>query len=254
MSIRVFVSVMVLIFSSAANSSERQLLLSTGEWPPFISSGMVNSGYVSDIIRQALQSQGYAVVFHFLPWKRAMKSADMLQVDGSFAWYKNAERSQKFHYSAPVLSTSDVFFHRKDFDFEWSTIADLKGLTAVGSFGYQYADEFNKAAETGLFRLIRAKSDAVAMKMVQAGRADIFPINIQAGFALLRHVMTPAEASTMTYHGKTLSAPISSHLIISKDHPDGEQIIADFNRGLKELINNGRYQKMEEDSQKGLYE
>lgn len=241
----------LLLFSTSVLAEK--VSMTTGEWPPFISSQLKHYGYISDITTKAFEHQGYTVSTRFTPWKRALKLAEMGSVDVSFAWYKNEERLKLFYYSDAILKTSHVFFHRESLDFDWTVVEDLKGLVVVGSIGYQYTDAFNQAAADGLFSFVRAANNEQAMKMIAAGRADIFPINIQAGYAIVRKEMGE-NGKVLTHHPRSLSQPISSHLVVAKKHPKAKEIIEAFNKGLAELISSGQYLDMEKASQQGKYE
>ena len=132
-----------------ADDGERQLSISVGDWPPFFVESEPGQGTVARLVRDIFAAEGYAVKFHFLPWKRAYREAANGRHDATAIWMYTADRQKDFLYSDPVMNERFVLFYRKDTPIEWNQMQDLADLTLGGSIGYSYGPEFDNAIKDG---------------------------------------------------------------------------------------------------------
>lgn len=69
-----FAVVMDMVSGTASGGGET-VILSTNEWPPFLSESMKHNGVAAHIVREAFAAEGITVRYVFLPWKRAYHEA-----------------------------------------------------------------------------------------------------------------------------------------------------------------------------------
>jgi len=236
--------ILLLLLVSICVLNARVIKLTTGEWPPFTSKGIIHNGLAIQIVTEAFALEGIKAEYGFFPWKRAYKLADRGgEWEGSAVWFKTTEREKSFYYSSePVIIDKTVFFHRKDLDFKWKTIDDLKSYKIGAAIGYYYGSRFKAAEEDGLINVLRARNDEHNIKMLLRERVDLYVSNIQVGYYLISK--QKKENSLMLTNNPRTLHEMGVYLIISKTVPDGKELMDKFDKGLKKLKETGRYDQI----------
>ncbi|MDE1462587.1 substrate-binding periplasmic protein [Spartinivicinus poritis] len=252
---RSFIQCMLLItcLTGATVWAADPLKLTNGEWPPYLSKEYKHHGLISHIVTEAFKQSGVTVEYGFFPWKRAFKEAqEGKKWAGSVVWTKNPDREADFVFSDTVIELKEVFFHRKDLQFDWSTMKDLSKYKIGASIGYSYGDAFAKAEADKLINVARTAKDETSLKKLAAGRIDLFPATLEVGYALIADKLDEASGKLLTNHPKPLRET-SYHLILSKKVANSEELIKKFNEGLAKIKSSGVYDKMLTDSIDGKY-
>lgn len=229
-----------------------KITLASGEWAPYTSENLKYEGIASRIVREAFVSQGIGVEYVYLPWKRSIEEAKEGKWHGTFPWLKNEERAQDFYFSYPIAQENVLFFHLKDNDFDWKTIADLEGYKIGGTVGYYYGEEFDEAEKIGQLVIERAAEDAMNIQKLAAKRIDLAICEIDVGYELIEKLFSKEEAEKITHHPKSISTN-SLHLLLSKKVEDNDELVLLFNKGLKELNESGKVNQYWEESRQGDY-
>ncbi|KKO44384.1 ABC transporter substrate-binding protein [Arsukibacterium ikkense] len=229
-----------------------ELQFSTGEWPPFISAALPHQGVVAHLIHDIFAEMGYQVSFTFLPWARAYHDT----VNGKYAatavWMDSADRKHDFFYSDAVLDEQFVFFHRQQMAFDWQQLRDLRGLQIGGGLGYSYGPAFDQALNSGLFSISRVASTEQNFRRLAAGRIDVFAEEISVGYYTLNNQL-PELASAISHHPRPLLIN-QSFLLLPRNSPDSEQLLARFNQQLQHFKQSGRYQAYFDSLAQGRYQ
>lgn len=230
---------------------EKVLRITNGEWPPYLSETLPHYGLASRIVTEAFARKGVKVEYGFFPWARALNIAEAGdEWDGAAVWLRNPEREQKFYYSEPVLDSGYTFFHLKSFDFQWATIDDLRGLRIGATLDYDYGAPFTEAEQAGIIAVERVASDEQNLEKLIKGRIDIFPVTPEVGFSMLQKNFSAEEVALVTYHPTYLrSDPL--YLLLSRQNPENEALIALFNAGLQELKDSGEFERYFEELRRG---
>lgn len=235
-----FALLIIIIAAHLEGSEMRTIRLTSGEWPPYTSASLKHYGIISQIVSEAYAKEGYLVDFDFYPGIRSLKQAKLKSWDGSLPWQPTKEREAEFLFSNPVLTSRNVFFHRKDRDFQWKKLADLKGLKIGTAKGYAYSSGFRKSVNKIGINLIDSDSDLVNMKLLLDGRIDLLLCDINVGLFLLANHFKPQKAQTITYNSRDVfQVPLS--LVFPKNNRRSSQLKVAFNNGLAKLKNSGKY-------------
>ena len=241
------------LLNIAANGfAEETIHLTNGEFTPYMSKELKYYGVVSRVVTEAFAFENIKVEYKFLPWKRAFESAKSGKYEGSVVWSYSAEREEDFYYSDSVIEGNTVFFHLKNYVFNWNTIEDLKGIKIGGTTGYSYGDTFDQAEKAGNLEVHRVTHDYQNFLMLLRGRAQIVPLELEVGYRLLQKHLSPEEVERITHHPKPLKT-IPYHLILSKQVERNGHFIHIFNKGLKRLKENGQYEQYIAESRRGEY-
>jgi len=240
--------VLIFIFalSSTVNAAEK-ITLANGEWAPYLSKDLKHSGYMSHIVSEAFAEEGIEVDYVFLPWKRGFEDAKEGKYQGSLIWGYNDDRAKDFLYSDTVAELGTSLFYNKSNPIEWNEPADLKKYKMGGVIGYAYGIE--ELEKQGVLKIERIGKDVGNYKKLAAGRLDIVLEDTEVGHESINKL---GMTEQLAVHPKTLKSRKYS-VIISKNAPNAQALVDAFNRGLKKLKDDGRYQKYLEASRRGEY-
>ena len=240
--------ILIFIFaiSSTANAAEK-ITLANGEWAPYLSKDLKHYGYMSHIVSEAFAEEGIEVEYVFLPWKRGFEDAKEGKFQGSLIWGYNDDRAKDFIYSDTVAELGTSLFYNKSKPIEWNEATDLKKYRMGGVIGYAYGIE--ELEKQGILKIERIGKDVGNYKKLAAGRLDIVLEDTEVGHESINKL---GMADKLAAHPKTLKSRKYS-VIISKKAPNAQALVDAFNRGLKKLVDDGRYQKYLEASRRGEY-
>lgn len=244
---------LVLFFAvSGSVAAQETVRLTNGEWPPFLSEKLKHYGVASRIVTESFLSESVKVEYGFFPWARSYNLVKKGRWDGSAVWSYTEDRAKYCYYSDPVLETKWVFFHLKTKPFDWKTVDDLKNLKIGGTLEYDYGKDFEDAEKTDRISVYRTPQDEINFKKLLKARIDIFPIDLDVGYAMLNKLFSKKEAALFTYHPKPVK-DVPLHLILSKKVEKNKELVALFNKGLKHLRESGKYDQYLGESRKGDY-
>jgi len=228
-------------------SAAEKITLANGDWAPYLSKTLKHHGYMSHIVKEAFAEEGIEVEYVFLPWKRGFEDAKEGKYQGSLIWGYNDDRAQHFLFSDTVAELGTSLFHQKSQSIDWNKPDDLKEFRIGGVIGYAYGVE--DLEKQGIIKIDRIGKDEGNYKKLAAGRLDIVLEDTEVGHETISRL---GMTDQLTAHPKTLK-PRKYSVIISKNAPNAQKLVDAFNRGLKKLIDDGRYQKYVEASRRGEY-
>lgn len=228
--------IIFLFFSSTLGAAE--LRMGGTEWSPYIGRELKNHGIAAEIVTQIFRSAGHGVQFVFFPWKRTQFLVKSGKLDGlAIAWYTK-ERAETMVYSIPYINTAIVLIKHKNDPFVYNKINDLEGKNIGVLRGYGYlekiqSDKIQKSVVNSLEQNLR---------MIVNGRIDLTleeKLNVENTIASL-----PQEIQTaLTIIENPLEVK-KLHITLSKQIPNHQQLIDDFNTALTAMIKDGSYRQM----------
>ena len=243
---RIFPTLALLCFGFAANAQMPVpvLKIATGELPPYATAARPDQGIALSIVRRAFELSGYKVEYTFLPWSRTLGETKLGKWDGTAYWGRNAEREQSFLLSDNVVTEQWVFVHRRDVNFQWSQVDDLKPYRLALIQDYTYTPEIWSMAKAGQFKSEKLPNDQAALKMLLLGRVDVAPMERNVACDLLKSNYSDAEAAKLAAHPKLMTESFTTHLMLPRALQESTGRLADFNAGLKKLRASGEYAKL----------
>ncbi|PYC27178.1 ABC transporter substrate-binding protein [Aquipseudomonas alcaligenes] len=241
-----------LCWGLSAQAQPRELQISVGDWPPYLSTDQRHNGVMAHIISDLFAAEGYKVNFRFLPWPRAYSEAAAGKFDATGVWMHKGEREADFLFSEPLLNEQFVFFHLKSMPFDWQRFDDLTGMTLGGGLEYSYGPAFDAFLARGKVRMERVSSDQQNFEKLLKERIVLYPQELNVGYAALRSQFTPAERARITHHPKPLLVN-QSYLMLPRRLAGSEALVQRFNQRLREFRSSGRYDRYFHDLQAGKY-
>ena len=105
------------------------------------------------------------------PWKRVFGALMAGQVDIVAGAFPNAARQEEFRYSAPFHEEEIALFVRQGQEFDFRTMEDLAGRSAIGALGTSFGEAWDRFAAERL-TYMHSATILEGMRMLAAGRAD----------------------------------------------------------------------------------
>ncbi|KLN63479.1 substrate-binding periplasmic protein [Vibrio sp. VPAP30] len=221
--------------------------LANGEWAPYQSKSLKEGGFMTQIVREAFEAEGYSVEFDYMPWKRGFEEAKSGNYDGSLIWSKNPDREQHFLYSDPVITLSTALFQQKSKPVTWSSREDLSALKVGGVTGYAYGiEDLEKAGTVKVQRIASAENN---YKKLKAGRLDVVLEDMDVGMETITKL---GLTGAIEPNSKMLTER-DYFVIISKKSPRSQELLEAFNRGLAKLESAGKLDEYRQASIEGKY-
>ncbi|MBU3953398.1 MAG: transporter substrate-binding domain-containing protein [Proteobacteria bacterium] len=240
---------MLLILSFYSYSlAEETIRLTTGEWPPFISKDLKHNGFVMRVIKESFAIEGINVEYKFFPWGRAEKLVE----NGVWDGLALQPESPNYLNSDVVAEDRLVFFHLKNFRFDWSETKDLEKIVIGGVLANTYGENITKMENANKISIDRVPKEYQNFKKMLLGRIDIFPVGLEFGYSILHKKFNDQQIEKITYHPKPLR--ISYYrLALSKKNERNKRMLQLFNQGLKKLKTSGKYDQYLNESRRGEY-
>lgn len=225
--------------ATQADELPQTLRISSGEFPPWSSEQLPHGGYVNQIVQEAFGNQGIAVEFVYLPWRRAFEEARQGKFDATSYWFTNTERRETMLFSEPLVLNRTVFFQRaEDRPIEWNTFDDLSPYKLSATIGFTYTEEFYAAIAQDRLKPVMVPSDLQNLKLLIAKRTDLFATDEMSGYFMA------AQLSLDPRKLRVVKKPMVEHpgyLLVSRLHPQADELLRRFNQGLANLKKSGRY-------------
>ncbi len=215
-------------------ASERKLDFVADKYPPYYGEDLPNGGFMTEIVIEAFKRVGYDVDVTFQPWKRALLEAKVGKHDGIYTLWYREEREEWFVYSDPISPASEVgFYRRKGEDISFETFEDLKPYTIGVGRGYVTPPGFDEAS----LKTSSATDDEQNLRKLRAGRINLaLTDKLVAKYVIYTKI--PDAFSDLEWLPPTLHTE-TNHLALSKKSVNYKTILADFNRGLREIEADG---------------
>lgn len=243
------------IFFVASVSATEIIYVSSGEWIPLTGKQLKHGGFCSHVVSEAFKLSGYETKINYYPWKRVLLRLKEGKEQVSPCWIKTAEREKDYVFSDSIMVQKKVFFHRRDLDFDWSSMNDLFNYRIGKVNGYAYGEMFDKAEKEKRIKVYLANSDEQNFKKLLLGRIDLYPLEIIVGYTTIHKVFSIANTRLLTNHPKAILES-RYYLMFSKKVPAKRlnKLLTDFNIGLKKLKRSGKYEQMQQALLQGYYD
>jgi len=229
--------------------------VTSGMFPPFTGPDLPNRGLAVDIVQRAMEAanpeQGFGIYMvndwdaHFDP---LLSNA---LVDMSFPWFKPNCEAQPEHYRCVNLNFSNPFFEvltlmfvNKANPISMEKPSDVHGKTICRPAGHAtffFDANGRNWVKDNHIKLERPNGYEQCLDMLVNGDVDGVAINEFAGRTMIVDLGLRDKVGTAV--GEPLSID-AHHVVVDKSHPNGEALIEEFNKGLKELVDSGEFNQI----------
>ncbi|MDY0164112.1 substrate-binding periplasmic protein [Desulfobotulus sp.] len=241
---KTFIKILFVLMASVSftlTASGETLKGASLNWEPYIGTEMPREGYVAEVVREALSAEGYNLEIQYMPWARVVAMSKAGQFDLYFPEYYAEELKQDFFVSDPFPGGPLVFFQKKGANITYTKLQDLRSYTIGVVRGYVNTPEFDSA---DYLKKEEVTEDLHNFLKLQAGRVDLVVADKYVGLHLLR-----SQTTDRSHEVEIIEPPLIVHdlfVCFPKNTKDAEKRMQAFNKGLKQLKDSGRLQKIME--------
>lgn len=235
-----FISFLIstLFITFAINSStlaaDDDLIIAIEHWPPYSDQGHPRYGIATEIVLTALDRAGYSFKITFEDWPQILRGAQVGVFDAITAGWHTKDRENYFVFSEPYLFNEVKFIKRKGKPFTFDTLDDLRGVIVGIVEDYAYLPEFDASNIP-----IKVSSRHVIQNLLLLQQEKI-DMTLDDEW-VIRHQFAnymPNAVDQFVFLDKPL-AKRSLHLLVSRKNKNHEKIIADFNKTIKDMEDDG---------------
>jgi polar amino acid transport system substrate-binding protein len=231
--------VIIGLMTAQTPAAPRTLVFATLNAPPYFGETLPDGGFYTELSREAFQRVGYTLEVEFLTWNRALELARQGDYDGMLGMYYTEQRTNDFIYTEPIYDDETVFFSRKGETITYSTLQDLTPYTIGVVLGAAELEQFRKVPD---LTFIEASGYDINVKNLMANRIDLI-FGSRVFFLDLIATQFPewTEAIDVVQPPYKIE---KLHNVMSKKVADAATIVADFNRGLQMITDDGTFDRI----------
>jgi polar amino acid transport system substrate-binding protein len=236
--IMMYCVVIIGLMTAQTPAAPRTLVFATLDAPPYFGENLPDGGFYTEISREAFQRVGYTLEVEFMQWNRALELARQGDYDGMLGMYYTEQRENDFIYTESIYDDEIVFFSRKGETITYTTLRDLTPYTIGVLLG---AAEIERLKQEGL-KFIEASDYAISVKNLMMKRLDL----VLCSRVYLLDVIT-TQFPEWNDAIDVVQPPFEiqkMHNVISKNVADAATIVADFNRGLQMIKDDGTFDRI----------
>ncbi|WBF66492.1 transporter substrate-binding domain-containing protein [Desulfovibrio subterraneus] len=229
----------ILVSTPWTGLSEDETTLSfvSVNWEPYAGEFLPEKGFTTAIIKEACSRAGFKATFHFMPWNRAVEGVRNGQFDVLYSAYYSRERAEEFGLSRPYARSPLVLCARYDSSASWNgTIESLVPYRIGIVRGYVNTPEFDSAA---VLHKEETNSDLLNLRKLLGRRVDMITIDKYLAIFMLKSNPT-LEDGIQNVRFLTPQMDVRSvHAMFSRKRPQWEQHLAQFDKALEEMEQDG---------------
>lgn len=224
-----------------AISPLQPLKLATGDnYFPFADKNMPDQGWSATVVKAVFAKMELDTRIEVLPWPRAYRWTKQNKYDATFPYVYTEQRAADMLYSAPINRIQVKLFVMADSEIQ--DFSQIHGKRFCMPKGF----DFNPGPEHPLqdYRLVRTQAEGTSgcLNQVYKNWADLGFINafytqaiISQHFHFKHQIRILPETVT--------SVPL--YLLVSRQHPNAQQLIRQFNQALQQLKEKGELKAIE---------
>ena len=232
-------TLLILCLGTTGFAANKTLSLATLEWKPYVGKKLMNYGFTSEIVTKAFKRVDYSVTVDFMPWARVLHEVLKGKYDAAFPAYYSDKRAKTYALSNSFAEGPLVFCKKKDVNISYKSLQDLKPYRIGVVRGYVNTPEFDAA---DYLKKDLANSDEINLRKLVKGRIDLVVIDKFTAHHILRTTI-PESVDTIEFVKPWLQAkPL--YLAVSRKIKGHQQIVKDFNHGLKQIAEDGTIRKI----------
>ena len=198
-------------------------------------------GYIQNIAIEAFKKAGYEAKVEFMPWSRALDTVMMGKGEVLIGVYYTSDRAKNMTFSNSIGKTVYSFFENKNSNIKYNKLEDLKGYIIGIQRGVAINTEFDNAA---YLKKEPANIPNENIEKLLNGRIDLYIEQTNVVKQFLKKDF-PSDINSIVEVDPPLMEK-DYFVAFSKEFPDYEQKVKEFNEGLKIITEDGTVDKIME--------
>lgn len=238
---RSLLAVLLLYLAVLTPAAAQPVKLATGnDYAPFADQHAPEGGALTALVRAAFAAIGRDTDVTHTSWNRAQEDTRLGRFDATAPYVLGPERQALFLHSSILLPVDSYILsdarHEPRLPLSIATTPDGRGHRACVPLGWNPHSVLRPLLDNGSAIRIEPANAASCLKMILADRADFFIVNKPVAWHLMRNeaLERPQFRFSEQPVGRT-----SLHLLVSRAHPNAATLLADFERGLTRIRNDG---------------
>jgi len=242
----IFLIIVTLLYSAPCIAGRFTLV--TVNFPPYYGENLHNQGWVSEVVKTALEIKGYDVEIKFMAWKDAVEATREGDYDALLGAYRTRERAANYYFTAPVGQVRTGFFKRRDAEISFSELKELKKYKIGVVEGYATSKKFDSA---DFLKKIPVVNLDTGLKQVYKGVLDLMADSRAVGKYHIKNLENQNPGiSTKIEFIRPFLAMNKIYVAISKKATNAQKKLIHFNQGLMKIYRNGTFRRIKNEHKK----
>lgn len=199
---------------------------------PLSAPGIYNNGIITDITLEVFKEAKLETSIEFVPLDKLREETYKGVYTVAQPLVKTEADAANFYYSEPLYKILNVFFVQKNDDFEYTDDKDLKGKRIAITKGVSIK-ELDVLAKKRKIEIVPALTLEIAFQMLADGEVDMIAAPQLVGLLTLKN-MTVLNRDNFRMLDNNIGTD-ELYAVVSKNHPNGEEIIEKFNKTLARM-------------------
>lgn len=226
------------LFSLSVIAQTTVLKLASDAWPPFTNVAGEKS-FASDLVREALLRISIQSETEIVAFDEVINGIDAGTFHGSSALWESNERKKKYLFSSPYLQNQLILVGRKGSDVSATALSELTGKRIGIVKNYAYSETLNTSK---LVILVAGESDQQNLERLLSEEIDYMLVDALLIQYMLKYQVN--DVSALLEIAKKPAIVKSLHFALSKEIPEGKDILARFDQEIKNMITDGSYHRI----------
>jgi polar amino acid transport system substrate-binding protein len=234
---KLFLTGMLLALNATVATGGEALQITANVWPPYVDDKMSGNGVAIALVTEALERAGYASQLVLQPWPGALEATQQGVYDIVCSLWFTEDRAATLSFSEPYIENHIKFVKRSDSDILYNDRDDLDGLRigVVNDYAYSAQPYDTTGIEV-------TKSGSVKENIQRLLNKEIDLVLADSRIAFFE-VDQLSAAKRITVLPKPLITR-GLRIGVSKQRPDHAEIVAAFNRAIKQMKEDGSYNSL----------
>lgn len=229
---------------SSIDPDKDEILIVTGEYPPYVSETLTYGGLHQRIVEVVLKRMGIPYRIEYYPWARCMKMVESGEAFATFPWSNSPDKEDSYDFSSPLFHSEKesfvMYYYEPNHDFSFlngQSIDAFKNYNIAGLVGYFYLDVF--ASNT--IPLDMSSDETEVFEKLVKNRIDFLPTDrFVAQYILAKNYSSQIDSF------KYIEVPFLDRkwdysMLVSKSNNNGKQFLDAFDKALKSIKEDGLY-------------
>jgi len=226
-----------LVFLSSVGAAQAQTvsLVTGNNYYPYSDERLDGGGIATIYVKTVLEAMGVTPEFVFADWEEGYQAALVGQYAGTFPYIHTEEREELFHYSDPIFSVRPhIFTAAREFG-GIGEVDSLRGATLCVPNGWGVDGFLQDMVDSGEITLLTGTNVIGCFRAL---------LNLQVHAVSIDRRLGTAAAIAVDERYWYIAARMSDesnphHLIISRNVPNAEEWLDQFNATLGRLQEEG---------------
>lgn len=217
------------------------LLIVTTNFPPYITATEEDKGFYPELISEIFARRGIDIVVEYYPWTRCVEMVKNHQAFATIPWVKSTEALRKFEFSNNfTMSKMNIFYlkYNAKITEQYKQKNELKKYKLGTINEYFYINDLKALG----VELDSTNTEVEAITKLYNGRYDVVIINENVGWKVIE-ALYGNEKDAFAVMDKPYRVTYEA-LRTSRDYPNRDFYLAEFNAGLRDVLEDGTYEKM----------